>query len=84
MWRSRSDGTWNSLLHVGHFRGTWREGKVVEGGGETPGDDVSHVGGEIPGDGTLGVILIDAGRFVDNVVDNDSLSVLFRRDCCLS
>ena len=70
------------MLHVGHFRGIWREGKV-DGGGETPGEEASQVGGEIPGDGTLGVILIDAGRFVVNV-DNDSPSVLFRRACGLS
>ena len=81
MWRSRSDGTWNSLLHVGHLRGIWR-GKD-DGGGETPGEEVSHVGGEIPGDGTLGVMLIDEGRFVVNL-DNDSPSMLFRRDCDLS
>ena len=81
MWRSRSDGTWNSLLHVGHLRGICR-GKD-DGGGETPGEEVSHVGGEIPGDGTLGVMLIDEGRFVVNL-DNDSPSMLFRRDCDLS
>ena len=71
IWRSNNDGTWNSLLHVGHFRGICK-GKL-DGGGETPGDEVSQVGGEIPGDGTLGVILIDDGRFVGNL-DNDSSS----------
>ena len=65
------------MLHVGHFRGicSWN----VDGGGETPGDKVSHVGGDIPGDGTLGVMLMDEGRFVVNL-DNDSPSELFRRD----
>ena len=37
---SRSDGTWNSLLQVGHFSGRGHD----EGGGDTPGDDVSHAG----------------------------------------
>ena len=38
----------------------------MEDGGETPGDEDSHDGGDIPGDddGTLGVMLIDDGKFV--------------------
>ena len=44
MCRSSSEGTWNSLPHLGQGWDEW-----VEGGGETPGDgDMSHDGGDCP------------------------------------